>query len=218
MDNIQIKATSAGIHQIRIKHPPGIYTDSIPEPWLTDYGFELHTEEVNQHLDLASEIRMHQMEIRKLKKWKHEMQVTQSHEWKQNFELLQDWRKKQRIPFNINWDHFEHLINSFPDKYDLWTVVFSDQVISICVCIKVTNDHVYYFLPGTQSDFREMSPMVLLITHMVEHYRNNGFRYFDLGQSSINGVKQKGLYLFKKRLGAKSLAKNSYLLDLTTRS
>ena len=56
--------------------------------------------------------------------------------------------------------------------------------------------------------------MVLLLQELCSHYQQEGFNVFDLGQSSIEGIPQEGLFQFKERMGAISTEKTTFRLVL----
>lgn len=210
-------AQSSNVKSIILKHPPSIYQQSVPEDWLYECGFEEVNREINQHLMLNRNLDLHQMEIRKLEKGMGKMEVALINNWSYAYDLIQQWRLIANIPLNIQKEHLIDLVTSFADKYDCWQVSNeSGKILSICISIKVTSKHVYYFLPATNPAFRSGSPMVSMLVSMSRHYQKLGFEYFDLGQSSINGVLQTGLFNFKKRMGALQSHKSTYRLEIAT--
>jgi hypothetical protein len=202
------------IETIVIKHPPSFYQGAISHEWIQKVGFEKVSKEINQHLDLTNPITLHEMEKRKLTKSQDTITVHSSKNWQQVYTWLQEWRTIQNIPLNIEWDHLQYLTNAFPDRYESWMAKWNDIEIALCITVKVTSQHIYYFLPATHPDYRQMSPMVVLLHHMANHYAHAGYNWFDLGQSSIEGIRQNGLYQFKKRMGAFDSEKIIYELDL----
>lgn len=59
---------------------------------------------------------------------------------------------------------------------------------------------------------RDRCPMFMLAAHIIEYYRDAGFREFDLGPASKDGVPSPGLCFFKESIGARLTAKASLLL------
>jgi hypothetical protein len=213
LNQIIRSAKSQHISTLTIKHPPSIYTHGIPVSWLKQFGFELRQEDVNQHLSFHENPNLHDMEKRKLSKLQG-FAIHKPVDFNKYFNNLLKWRKAQEIPVNISYEHLSNLFLKFPDRYEIWSIENQTDTMAICFVIRVTAKHVYYFLPATNPKYRSVSPMVLLIKKLSEHYKQKGFEYFDLGQSSINGTLQEGLFDFKKRMGALTTIKPTLSLDL----
>lgn len=214
MDQIRAFANHNQIKELIVKHPPTIYEHSISSSWYKKYGFRSIATEYNQHIDLMGDQSYHPMEIRKLNKLTNRYQVCKKTELQKYFNFLVEWRLAHDIPVNISYDHLNQLFSGCPGKYEIWVVENEQKAIAICICIMVTSEIVYYFLPATHPGFRSESPMVLLIHRMSEHYSSKGYKLFDLGQSSIDGNKQEGLYKFKERMGAQTTTKKQFKLLL----
>ena len=206
-------AGKMGIKKMIIRHPPAYYHHSVPHTWLTRAGCRIETEETNQYINLDDEIRLHPMEHRKLKRLNRTHQVVQSAHIRDEYELIRQWRAEQDIPLNISLDHLLHLESCLPGRYDSWAVRLDGHTVAACICVRVTPETIYYFLPGTAPAHRADSPMVLLVDHLCRYYRTQGYLRLDMGLSSISGQQQTGLYRFKERMGAR--ATPQYLLSLS---
>ena len=49
-----------------------------------------------------------------------------------------------------------------------------ERISAVCFTVNVTKDVAYYFLPGTGPLFRSHSPMVLLMTGLMDYYKAKG--------------------------------------------
>ncbi|MFT4785467.1 MAG: lipid II:glycine glycyltransferase (peptidoglycan interpeptide bridge formation enzyme) [Cyclobacteriaceae bacterium] len=212
---LKSEGQKSGVTELVIKQPPMIYAHQISAEYLMQKGFKIIQQEHNQFIDLTKPIKLHAMEKRKLDALSDAYIVEPSTAWDKLHNFIASCRSQQGLSINVTLDRLNSLIKLFPTKYDGWVIKKGTKIISACITVQVTPTHIYYYLPATDYAARAQSPMVSLLVHMIDHYSAIGFRFFDLGQSSINGIKQEGLFAFKERMGAKDTPKNTLSLDLT---
>jgi hypothetical protein len=124
-------------------------------------------------------------------------------------------RTNRQIPLSVNFKQMKQFFEAYPQRYSIYSV-FDKKNVRMASCIMVQPDEQcwYYFLPATAVEHLSKSPMVLLIQELVELCRNKGLEYLDLGMASVEGHKQKGLFEFKKRMGALESPKRTLELVL----
>ena len=97
-----------------------------------------------------------------------------------------------------------------PDHYLLFTVKDGSKIVAMAVSILV-NDHILYdFYHADHDDYQGLSPTIMLVEKIYNYCRMKKIRILDLGISSLDGVKNEGLYRFKNRLGAKECSKKVF--------
>ena len=208
---------SEGVKQIEIKNPSEIYHSFPNIKDLQDLGFNILHEDLNQHIELTKEVKIHQMQERKLKALKTEgFQFRKMHEdeYEKAHKFLTVCRQAQGLQINISWDRLEKLTQSLPDSYACFGVFRDEKISALCFTVNVTEEIAYYYLPGTSPMFRNQSPMVMLIMGMVEYYKKQGFKYLDMGLSSVDGKIQETLKLFKERMGALEQEKATLICEI----
>ncbi len=201
--------------ELFIKHPSPFYSDYVDRDWLTKVGYELVYNDCNQHIHLTFEWeeQLHKMQLRKLKAL-----TENGFEFKSishsNIEVVHNFlrvcRQSQGLELNISFEKLKLLLGALPDRYDFFGVYREDKISAVCVSVRVTEKVAYYYLAGTSPLFRSQSPMVLLISGMVNFYRKEGYEIFDLGVSSFQGRPQETLRSFKSRMGAVETQKPSF--------
>lgn len=206
VNQIHSFAKDQHIKSLLIKHPPSFYGHSVPLSWMKHASQDVQTE-INQHIDLTQPVNYHEMERRKLRKASSYLHLREIKNASASYDLLSKWRREGNIPLNIESNHLEALMTNLPQYYTCWGAFHDEKPMAVCVCVKVTDDTMYYFLPATSPKHRQHSPMVFLIDQLIKKYTEEGFRYFDLGQSSVDSIKQEGLFQFKVRMGAQSTEK-----------
>ena len=205
---------SNGMKSLEVTHPAEIYSDFIDGEAYLPFANNIKSD-YNQHLVLDENIvaRMHNMEKRH---WNHRenITITFSDDYSEAHDLLKQCRTAQGLEINISKEKLMALSRAFPERYEIMLARISDEIAAVVIFVKVTSEVVYYYLPGTISAFRKQSPMVPLLTSACFHYRKRGFKYLDLGISSLNGRKQEGLFGFKERMGAVKTNKVTYYFNL----
>ncbi len=193
------------VNRVQLIHPPKIYSRFLSLEWLTKAGFSVKYEDVNQHIELSTswEKTIHEMQSRKLERLKtqgFEFKKMDNSQLETGYKFIDACRQVQGLNINISFDLLKEL-HQTTEAYDVFGVFRDGKISALCITARVTTKAVYYYLPATSPMFRTESPMVLLIAGMVDYYRSQGFKYFDLGVSSIEGVEQETLKVFKERMG-----------------
>lgn len=196
-----------GLQKIFITHPPSIYNQYLKESDITKSGFKQAFSDINQHIVLNEdwEDSIHKMQKRKLESLRNdgfEFRKMANDELETAHKFLTVCRQAQGLQINISWEHLKTLNEQFPTRYECFGVFRDGKISALCIAVNVSDEVAYYYLPGTSPMFRNQSPMVMLIAGMVNYYRENGFKYLDLGVSSIEGKPQETLKMFKERMGA----------------
>lgn len=196
-----------GIRKIIIRQPPEYYQSFIPSDWLVKVGFSVVSKDINQYIPLFGhpEEQLHKMEERKLRN-ANKVALLFSHDGYSALEEIHAFiamcRADAGLSVNISLDKLHHLFQAYPSIYGLYTVRKGQEILAACVTAQPVPGVYYYYLPATHPNHKSKSPMVLLMVSLAETFQSKGGRLFDLGLSSVNGEKQKGLYGFKKRMGA----------------
>lgn len=217
--SLEAELQKRGVKEIEIHHPSQIYGEFIPQHIIEESGFKSIYVDINQHIDVSQdwEASIHNMQKRKLeslKKEGFEFRKMEADEFETAHQFLSVCRQAQGLQINISWEQLNTLTQRLPNTYDCFGVFREDRISALCIAVCASKDVVYYYLPATSPMFRDKSPMVLLIAGMVSYYRNEGFKYFDLGVSSLKGIPQETLRIFKERMGAIETAKPTFLKSL----
>ena len=207
------------IEQLSIVHPSPIYKPFVDVGILKKVGYQVLYEDINQHIPLTEdwENTIHKMQSRKLKSLQEdgfEFKKMPNTELEKAHQFLSVCREVQGLKINISWEKLRKLSLEMPHTYECFGVFRDGKMSAVCIAVRVTADVVYYYLPGTSPFFKARSPMVLLIAGMVSYYRRVGFKYWDLGISSVHGKPQETLRIFKERMGAEETMKPSLVKNV----
>lgn len=198
-----------GIEKLTVKHPASIYSQFVPFEFLVNVGFNEVYKDINQHICLNEwkKEQLHKMEVRKLKSLQNQEFFFQKiDDLSLAHCLIAQCREEKGLKINISLTQLMKLQEK-TQMYECFGIYKNKELVSVCITALVNEQIAYYYLPATLSAYKKDSPMVLLVTKMCEYYQQKGYKYFDLGVSSIDGNPQDGLRKFKNRMGAKELDK-----------
>lgn len=205
------------LENLTLVQPPTLYKNAVPSSWIMEAGFDRIFIDQNQHLDLTSAIKYHDMQIRRLKKLEKQANVAfvemHGEQLGQLYEFLAIARRQQGLEINIDAATFKKLHTVLPDHYRGFGVLYDGKIIAGLFLGYVTDQLAYYFLPGSDKTYHHLSPMVFLIDRLLIILRKQGCTTLDMGVSSIEGKLQEGLFAFKERMGAQTASKSTFILD-----
>jgi len=211
------------VKEIIIKLPPHFIEDNQEnglDKIFENCGFKIQSSEINHHITLDQNDywdSIHQMQRRKIKKCIESGFQVQQEPIDSIAEIhyfIEKCRTQTGIGINISRKNLINAFEQLPDQYESFTVRNSaNQIMAATVSVKVTEDVVYNYLPAFDRTFKTYSPLTLLTHHLVDRFKNEGYKYLDLGISSINGTPQKSLITFKERMGAIESNRLTYHLE-----
>jgi Acetyltransferase (GNAT) domain len=214
------RLSKSGIESFEVKLPPEAYNEELVSKQfeaLLGLGFVNSGEGINFHLELQGpfENHLHQSLKRKYKKalaenWKWEISGIKG--LPDFFEFSRKCRNKKNLPINISEELLTDQFKRQPDRYDLFSVRRKSKIIASGIGVRVSTELYYKFLPSTDPEYNNLSPMVFLSSIMYERAREVECRKLDLGIAGpLGGPENHGLEVFKSRLGGKPSLKCSFL-------
>lgn len=211
-----------GIRKISLKCPSGMCHPKQPwlEKLLLERGFQLTVQEVNQHIEISEEPfvnRIKANEKRRLRKCMEagfKFKLMTRSDLPQAYKIIVDTRKRRGFPVTMEFEALDKMFKELPEHYLLFGLYSRERLISVVVSILVRRNILYNFYPGDDAQYRDHSPMVMLLDGIYRYCQTNELNVLDLGISSVNGVLNPGLHRFKRNCGAVDSWKCSYYLQL----
>jgi hypothetical protein len=183
---------------------------------LLRFGFEVFCEEQNFHVATQKSFDdlIHDSEKRRVKKARQYGVRFGVNEvsWERAHALISACRKRKGFPLSMSLDPFVSLPLQAPSRYNLFSVTLNEELLAVAVGVKVRSDILYFFLPGDDERFLNLSPMALLKQGMYQYCQNEGIRIFDYGIGTSSGLPNEGLIRFKRNMGGELSLKRTYSL------
>ncbi len=130
-------------------------------------------------------------------------------------EFIQESRLQLGYPLTISMDYLSRLLHRFPEQFPVFVVREGQNIAALCVCVRVRHDILYTFLPASNANYQELSPMVMLIDHLYQYSQYEGVNLLDLGSSlDANQQLKPSLARFKQNMGAVPSPKLTFEIEL----
>lgn len=201
-----------GVEEILIKQSPVFAWDRLcsgADETFIEAGFEQAQVEINHHIPLGQSdylSSIHSMQRRKIKKcMEHQLifKEEKHHILAQAHQFIEHCRNQQGLPVNISLGQLAKTVETLPNYYRIFTIRNQkNSIIAATITVKISDSIVYNYLPAFDREYKVYSPLTLLTFQLHERLGQEGFKYLDLGISSIEGKPQKNLITFKQRMGA----------------
>ncbi|MCH8317733.1 MAG: GNAT family N-acetyltransferase [Bacteroidetes bacterium] len=126
------------------------------------------------------------------------------------YEFVKKARKRQGHPLTMSYEALAEMFHHFPNEYQIFTVRDKENIAALTVTIKINKKILYNFYPADSHQYKNFSPMVMLVKGLYDHCVKNGFKLLDLGISTVNSKPNYGLINFKKNIGAENSLKLTF--------
>ncbi len=223
IDKLYLDIHDENVNIIRWLHFPEIYNsyyNAIITQCLLNLGFVIEDSFINHHLtanqDFENALKADtKRRLKKLTKSNFTSEVSADFDSSVFYDKIVKWREKKGFPINIRREVLDNLIKRLDDKYVLFTMRNSEDIIASCLGIKVNEKTLYYFIPAHDPKYDEFSPAIGLIKNMHAFVKKNNMDFLDLGTSRAkNEAENIGLIRFKEKLGAKTGIKFSLVKEI----
>lgn len=208
-----------GINRIVIKSYPVCYREAEAlqmKEILTEEGFRVVTEEVNQHITVSDRPlaeRFHTSEHRRLKKCLDAGFMFLEEEKPdvgELYALLKLSRERKNFPVSVTEARLRQMLYALPERYRAFTVRDGTRLAAFAVGVVINRDILYHFIPAHHPDYDAVSPACMLTEGIYRWCQIKSKKILDLGISSVEAQLNEGLYRFKRHLGAEASPKFSF--------
>jgi len=124
-------------------------------------------------------------------------------------------RASKGYVISMTYDQITDMVQAFPGRFHFFTITHAGKVIAGAVCIAINSEVLYVFYWGDLPGYETFSPVVLLAEGIYAFAQQLGFRVFDVGRSTENGVPNPGLIRFKEKLGFEASLKLTFRKELS---
>jgi hypothetical protein len=182
-------------------------------------GFKAVTKDHNFHMEVTPgefDSSLHASEKRRLKKSQiagFQFNVETDADLSSVHEMISKCREYKGYPLSMNYDEFKGMFKEFPGRYVLFTLRDKGRLVATAIGVRINADILYNFMPADEMEYRNFSPMVLLMKGVYDYCSNHGYKIFDMGTAGENGIPNSSLIKFKENLGGKLSFKLTFEKD-----
>ncbi len=210
---------SQGISKIHIRHSPSYaqWTHLI-EKTLVIMGYVKKQSETNQHIvvtaaPFSSIIKRNvRKKINQCSTQGYSFNIEPLKSLPEIYDLVVATRKRKKYALSMTLDDLHSVMADCPNNYLLFTLRDGPVLIAASVSIILNATTLYNFYHADALEYRTKSPLSALVKSIYEYCQANGYKFLDLGISSLEGKINEGLFTFKENLGAVKSKKNTYSL------
>lgn len=128
------------------------------------------------------------------------------------YHLLASNRARRGVTLSLSEAKFIALLNALPEFYSCWVAIFEEQIVGAAYTVEISGNTTYVLYWGDSPLGREISVTASLAYEILATATKADKEFLDLGISSVGGVIDQGLLLFKQRLGADIYAQPRFLI------
>ena len=197
-----------GNQHIKVVSAPVCYAEAkitLLNRAMQEAGYQKLYTDLNQHILITGsfESHLHDSAKRRLKRTSplFHFEIATNPDLNEIFDLIHANRQHQGHPLTISLESLTALYNKFKTSFITFTLRDHKLLIACSFGIIVNSDIIYYYLPADHHQYKQHSPMLVLLQKMYEYGQAHAMSILDLGISTDKGVKNEGLFTFKEHLG-----------------
>ena len=216
----ELKTLFSRSHSLLIVLPPRYYLTEYFDSQYRLFGNGKELINWNQHIDLRVWDRS-DVDKGCRKKYRQAQEAGYEYELALNEEditscikLLEANRKNMGIKLSMSSEKIRKSMKAMPERYLMHKISVKGEIVSAAFTVELDPKTIYVLYWGDLIEYRYLSPVVTMAINLVGFGIQRGYEILDLGVSSVNGELSKGLFRFKKNLGAISSEKWTVRLTL----
>ncbi|MDN3667927.1 GNAT family N-acetyltransferase [Echinicola jeungdonensis] len=134
-----------------------------------------------------------------------------------NFNFLKDikwWRTIRDHEYKVDEEKLIQQVSAYPDRYHLVTVEEGGEAVAHVLCVQLTSNSLYYFLPAMNPNNQQTFTGEVAIYSVIQLGDRLGVDFIDLGSSEWQGSANHSLIHFKSKVANNSSNKLTWQIQL----
>ncbi|MDQ3394435.1 MAG: GNAT family N-acetyltransferase [Bacteroidota bacterium] len=183
-------------------------------------GYSIQNGELNQHIMVTKNplsTLLSRMDLRRIhKSLEDNLYFSKSgiDQLEPAYKLIKLSRDRKNFPTTMSYQELENMFKMFPDNYFLFLVKDGENIAALAISILVNNKILYNFYHAHDERYNKFAPMNLLLQGIYTFCQQQKIKVLDLGTSTSDNILNEGLYFFKKKFGAKTSIKFSFMKEI----
>lgn len=211
LERLEIHALDTGMQSLEILMPPGFYWKEAEKKWFEEkmirFGYKKVYTELNFHLNLQQDFRKNlrpseRWKLRKAEKSGYYFCEVFEPDWNSTYAFLLESRSRKGYQLSMSCKELEGCFENFPDRYQIWQVKNPDgKTAALGISVNVCPEMEYLFYTADATEYRNVSPVIMLHDGIVTRMQKSGKKIIDLGTASLRGELNNGVAVFKNAIG-----------------
>lgn len=211
------------ISHVILKTPPPFYHKNMlltNKLFIDSLGFSHSHTDINHHLFITEEelaLQISPMQKRRLQKCQNagfRFSKESFSNLKSVYQFISKCRNEKSHTLSVSLEQLKNATEVLPKSYLLFCCYDQNHLVAASICVVVTSQVLYNFLPASDLSYNAYSPMVFLISNIYNYCRINQFEILDLGTSMLQNKPNNKLITFKERMGGVLTERFNYHLTL----
>ena len=204
-----------GIH---ITLPPNIYNQTINSKLINSLFYNGY---LIKNLDITSWIKLESFDSEyKIKSSKEHLKqaikyglnfspINADEEKNEAYDIILTNRQSKNRPINMTFEDLQKSKEIF--NIDFFSVTDrNNSIIATAISYRLNESIAYLVFWGDNEKGRSLRAMDFCVFNLLNHYKQNGFKYLDIGISTENGIPNEGLLRFKETHEATSTLRHTF--------
>jgi hypothetical protein len=116
--------------------------------------------------------------------------------------VLQESRKSIGVNLSMSYGQILEAFTKLPEIYHCYLAEIESEIVAAAIVVEISPESLYVLYWGDMPGYwRKTSPIVAVFLEIYRDAQRQGFKYLDLGISSVDGEINPGLARFKQNLG-----------------
>lgn len=208
-----------------IKNPPFLYNKMPNEE--TEYslirsGFKVTNLSISNIIDLNEfEFKkISETKKRSIKKSSDNIEVRiiegmiDENIFREFYKILLENRELKNVNPTHSMEELIYLKNQLNNEIILFTAEIGGELAAVCILFCINNDMILNFYLAGDDKYKADAVSEYILYKSIQWSKDNGYKYYDIGTSDINGKLIDGLFAFKKKFLANGYLRKTFELTL----
>jgi Acetyltransferase (GNAT) domain len=208
-----------------IRNPPFLYHKMVNEE--TEYaliksGFEVTNVSISNiiNLDDFEFKKISETKKRSIKKSSNDisvrmfMEIPDKNNFKDYYSILLENRELKNVSPTHSFDELIYLKNNLSSEIILFAAYIKETLVAICVLFCISKDMILNFYLAGDEKYKQEGVSEFILFKTIEWSKENGYKYYDIGTSDIDGKLIGGLFAFKKKFLAHGYLRKTFELRI----
>ncbi|MBK8551811.1 MAG: GNAT family N-acetyltransferase [Ignavibacteria bacterium] len=208
-----------------IRNPPFLYNKMPNEE--TEYalrksGFSVTSISISNIIDLSDfEFKkISETKKRSIKKSSSEIIVKimegklDENNFREFYDILLENRELKNVSPTHSFEELIYLKNNLEKDIILFTAFIGNTPVAICVLFCINNDMILNFYLAGDDKYKPEGVSEFILYKSIEWSKEQGYKYYDIGTSDMDGKIIEGLFAFKKKFLANGFLRKTFEINL----
>ncbi|MBX7046688.1 MAG: GNAT family N-acetyltransferase [Ignavibacteria bacterium] len=127
--------------------------------------------------------------------------------------LKKDRELKNAVPTHTR-EELIYLKINLPESIKIFQAKINGKLAGICVLFVINKNIILNFYLAAAEEYKDSTVMKNLLLRTIEWSAENGYKFYDIGTSDVNGKLLEGLFKFKKRFSAHGFLRKNFEINL----